>query len=218
MFDEKLKEFSRDYPTVCFDKHRPIELSEEETEQEYFYYICDGFVRLYLESSAGDILALEVDGPGDIVPPIFNTESANGHRISAINLDCLSDIKAKKIPKEDMLKFLTNNRDIFHFKLNAALSYIGIFLSRMPGVVYGKIEARLAQFLIDVINDFGVKGGGVVKIPVELRHRDIASFVGSSREAATIAVNKLKKAGIITHEKHKIVVLNMDKLKKIADR
>lgn len=213
----KLRKFAANYPVVYFEKNELLETGDERTNSNSFYFILSGFVRLYVERKSGEMLSIEIDSEGDIVPFIFNTASVKGCKLNTIRIDCLSDVKANKIPGDDLYGFFEQNRDIFYYRIKEALLYTDHFLTIAPIIIYGNTGEKLAKFLQDLVNEYGVKKDGRLFIKPSLTHKDIASFIGSTREATSRELGKLRKAKVIAYSKHIIEILDKDELKKIAD-
>lgn len=213
----KLTKFASKYPVVNFDKFQSIEPENDGKEQENFYFILSGFVRLYLEKKSGEIFSVEIDSKNDIVPFIFNTISVKGYKLSTIKMDCLSQVAANKIPSYDLHEFFLNNREVFYCKLEETLFYTNSFLEKTPIIIYGSVKEKLATLLYNLSLEYPLKKAGRLFIEVELKHKDIASFIGATREATSIEMGNLKKAKVIDYEKHRIEILDKEKLAKIAD-
>ena len=82
---------------------------------------------------------------------------------------------------------------------------IGYLLS---GTAYNKIAA----ILVSLTNNRNNSG----KIDFGITHKMLASLTGLTRETVTLQMIKLDKAKIIQNKSKKVVVLNEERLKKIA--
>lgn len=71
---------------------------------------------------------------------------------------------------------------------------------------------RLMQLLIILAGNYGRQHGIRIVIERKLTHDQIASIVGATRQWVTRALSKLQKRGVISVEKHRIVVERRDLL------
>ncbi|MEW6102388.1 MAG: Crp/Fnr family transcriptional regulator [bacterium] len=69
-------------------------------------------------------------------------------------------------------------------------------------------DERIASFLLNMIEEYGVKRKDGVLIDIKLIHQDIADMCGIRRETSNRAISRFIKAGLIKREGKKIVVLD----------
>ncbi len=76
------------------------------------------------------------------------------------------------------------------------------------------VVGRVAQRLLELADAYGepAEGGGV-RIGLVLSQRELAGWVGSSREAVNKALAQLQDRGLIATERHHLVVLDRDGLR-----
>jgi CRP/FNR family transcriptional regulator, cyclic AMP receptor protein len=85
-------------------------------------------------------------------------------------------------------------------------------------MVRKEVPARLAGLILRLSEYEGfVTGDGSRKIPTRYTHQQIASMVGSNREAVTRAFGKLRKAGVVEFRDRHIYVTDASKLQRYAD-
>lgn len=213
----KLRKFASDFPLVSFRKYDLIDYGRNDHLQDYFYFIKEGFVRVFLEKETGEIFGLEIDTKDDIVPYIFNKISMDSGKIQALHMDCLSDVNAYKIPKEELRIFFEKNNETYMSCLRISLKYIAIFLENIPRLIYGSTREKLSTFLLMLSEEYGQKVEGNISILVRLRHKDIGSFIGATREATSIQMGYLKKRKIINYSKGNIEIINRNALEKFVN-
>lgn len=211
----KINKFALKYPICIFKKYEPI-VACEHFSPKYVYYIEEGFVKLFIENSIGKILSLEIDSKGDFIPPIINSQSIRKKFSDVVQYETLSLVKTRKIPSDDLADFMDHNKDIFNEILKISIQYIDILLSRIPEIVYGSLKEKTAGFIYDLIEHYSIKENGNIFIVPDLRHMDIASFTGASREATTNVINALKRDNVISYKDKKIFILKPSVLKNIA--
>jgi CRP/FNR family transcriptional regulator len=89
-------------------------------------------------------------------------------------------------------------------------------LTRLESLVFGEANVRTALLLLHYAKIFGEKTPEGTVVGVPLTHREIASWIGTTRETASLQVEALQKEGIIRYRGRTIVITNTDALKKKA--
>ena len=97
-------------------------------------------------------------------------------------------------------------------KLNKLLGLLTYELEiRIEELVAKPVISRLSSLLLRLFDRFGDEEGN---IKLSLSHKDLASLIGATREATTVALNELKHEGAIKLGRRKVKILQMDTLKK----
>lgn len=215
--EKKIAEFFSQFPLIKCSKYEDIEYTKKDGPQSFFYFIKEGFVRFYGIGPRGDYFSLSIAPKNTVIPIILNFISMKGICLPGIYMDCLSNVSLYKAPRDDVQKFFSDNNDLYVEVLKTSLIAAGTLVSKLPNMIYGSIEEKLASFLIYLADNFSRQESGRVFIEVILRHRDISSFIGASREATTNALGNFKRRKLISYNKHNLVILKMDKIEKIVD-
>jgi CRP/FNR family transcriptional regulator len=81
-----------------------------------------------------------------------------------------------------------------------------------------EVPARLAGLILRLSEFEGLlTGDGSRMIPTRYTHQQLASIVGSNREAVTRAFGKLRKAGAVELRGRRIYVTDVDALNRLAN-
>ena len=89
---------------------------------------------------------------------------------------------------------------------------------RLSGLVHKEVPARLATLVLRLSGHQGVVIGKDNRImPTRYTHNQLASMVGSNREALTRALGKLRKAGAVEVRNRRIHVTDADTLERLAE-
>ena len=89
---------------------------------------------------------------------------------------------------------------------------------RLSEQVRKEVLARLAGLILRFSEPQGsVAGEGGRRIPTRYTHQQLASLVGSYREAVTRALGELRKAGVVEIRDQHIHVTDPDALRRFAD-
>jgi CRP/FNR family transcriptional regulator, cyclic AMP receptor protein len=89
--------------------------------------------------------------------------------------------------------------------------------ARLSEMVRKEVPARLAGLILGLSeHQGGVTVNGSRMIPTRYTHNQLASIVGSNREALTKALGRLKRAGGVEVKNRRIYVVDVDVLTRIA--
>lgn len=174
-----------------------------------FYIIAAGRVRLYETAVSGDeqtLIILRSRDFFDVLTLIDNEP----HPATAVTI---TDARLYCISKEDMHLLLQRIPAIANTLL-PHLSRLSRQLARLiSDLSFGTVATRLARFILLHIEDEGVRTSQGIRLKWGLSHREIAQFIGTSREVITRAIHQLEKEGIIEGGRGQLLIKDLDKLK-----
>ena len=88
---------------------------------------------------------------------------------------------------------------------------------RLSDLLRKEVPARLVSLILDFSEHQGVvTANGSRMIPTRYTHNQLASMVGSNREALTKALGRLRRAGGVEVKNRRIHVVDADALTRIA--
>jgi CRP/FNR family transcriptional regulator, cyclic AMP receptor protein len=101
-----------------------------------------------------------------------------------------------------------------------ALALLRLVVSRLRDADHKRAEflaldvvGRVAQRLTEMAEGYGRASPGGIRIELSMSQRELAGWVGASREAANKALAQLEHAGLITTVDRRIVVLDLEGLR-----
>jgi len=114
----------------------------------------------------------------------------------------------------DELKLLMFQDKELSFKI---LKLVGLRLMKLErkleSLVFKDARTRIIEFLKDTAADKGKKIGYEIMIATRLTHQDIASLTGTSRQTVTTIFNELKDQNLITFDRRRILIRDIEQLK-----
>lgn len=203
---QTLKIFFSDYPKVSYGKGRMLLQPGERITG--LHYLLTGTVRQYSVSPSGEEVLLHFYRPGSVFPlMVVLAEEAN-----RFYFETTSSVELKTAPVGRVLGFIKQNPELgWEFLQRFSRAINGLAL-RLEETLSQKTEGRVAHLLLYLAQKFGteVKGKGVV-MGLKLTHRDIASFIGVSRETVSRELSRLRTLGLIADQ---TTITNMKGIKK----
>ncbi len=87
---------------------------------------------------------------------------------------------------------------------------------RLESLVFKDSRTRVIEFLCELVEKRGQRVGYEMLVRKFLTHQEIANLTATSRQTVTTVLNELKKKNIITFNRRRLLVRDMDKLSQAA--
>ena len=84
---------------------------------------------------------------------------------------------------------------------------------RLESMVFKDSRTRIIDFLVDEIEKNGKHVGYEIVVKKLITHQEIANLTSTSRQTVTTVLNVLKNHNIITFDRHRLLVRDLNKLK-----
>lgn len=210
------------YNTLCPHKVKKI------PEQHFVHFKKDAFIYLPLEPSKNIYLIVEgrvkighyqEDGK-EVVTAILTKGEIFGE-LAIAGEDYRRDFAQVMdqptvvcpVSVQDLKDLMKDDREL-SFRV---LKLMGLRLMKLERklelLVFKDARTRVIEFLKDAASWKGKKVGYETMIQTKLTHKDIAALTGTSRQTVTTILNELKEANIITFDRRRILIRDLDKLK-----
>jgi CRP/FNR family transcriptional regulator, cyclic AMP receptor protein len=175
-------------------KKRDLILSADSSPSSVFY-IKSGYVRVFRISEQGEELSLTILKPSDFFPLTYGIHQLHSHFF----LEAITPLELLKAPKEQFLSFIKSHNDIYWELTTKALIRFDGVLSRMEYLIFSNAYTKVAATILICAKRFGeTLDDDTIRIRVPLTHKDIATFVGITRETTSIEMKKLEKQGFVS--------------------
>ncbi len=144
---------------------------------------------------------------------IFGEQSIAGLKKRRDYAFALEDSKIQKINISNLKEIAKNDKDLawFFIKLlgerNIALD------ERLESIVFKDSKTRIIDYLLKLIDKKGKKVGYEIVLRQFMTHQEIANLTSTSRQTVTTVLNILKNQGIITFDRYRLLVRDIEKLK-----
>lgn len=175
------------------------------------YCIKDGVCKLIKLSANGKDHIVKLVTKGELLGQrsMISEEPVN---LSAVALD---DMQVCFIPKSEVMGYFDKNNK---FSMNVMKTICGDLKEaddQMVNLAQKTVKERLAETLLYLHDTFGTNEDASLK--VQLSRDDLASMIGTATESCIRLLSDFKKLGLIELSGKKIVLLNLSKLKKLAE-
>ena len=184
---------------------------EEGENVNGIFCVKDGICKLTKLSPNGKDQIVKLVAKGELLGQrsMISEEPAN---LSAVALE---DMQVCFIPKNEILGFFDKNNQ---FSMNVMKTICGdlkLADDHMVNMAQKSVKERLAETLVYLHETFGINTDKTLK--VQLSRDELASMIGTATESCIRLLSDFNKLGLIELVGKKIVLKDINKLKKIAD-
>lgn len=203
---QKLDKLFVPYPSAQFRKGSIIITAGKEPSG--VFYIQKGVVRKYWISENGEEMTLNLYKAHTFIPMSW----AIGN-IPVIHFyEAMTDVTAKRVPKQDVLKFIHDEPDILYNLLQRIFVGMEGLWMQLKSINAGNSYAKLAASLFILAKRFGIETKKGTLIDLEMSGQDLAHYASMSRETVSRELQKLKKEKIVSFDKGEITIVDLGKL------
>ena len=176
------------------------------------YFVKNGSVRLMKTTDDGKELTLYYFHDGDLIHNMDVSE----RNISSFSAEVLQHSVIGIVKRSDLEQLLWKNGDLA-VEFIRWLSYMQRFMQlKLRDLLFHGKHGALASTLIRIANTYGVFDGKVIRFTEKFTHAELASLIGATRETVNRMLSQFKKDELIDYHKGRIVILNLEGLKKIC--
>ena len=174
--------------------------------------VTKGRVKVSYFTEDGREVMLAVRGPGDLLGEL---SAFDGEPHSA-TADAMEEVETLTLSRTAFAEWLKQNPRV-------ALSLLELLTRRLRDADLKRIEftaydtvGRVARRLLELSERFGEETDDGLKITLPLSQEELASWTGCSREAASKALQALRKRGLVETRRRAVVVLDREGLARRA--
>lgn len=134
--------------------------------------------------------------------------------------DCAAALEESRIafiPKEDFLNTLNQSKVLSRRLLKTLSHEFAVLANSLSMFAQKSVRERLALQLVVMREKYKTNFHPGMPVEINMSRDDLASLVGTVRENVVRVLSEFKEAGILETKGRKIIVLDVNKLIKIAD-
>jgi CRP-like cAMP-binding protein len=199
---DKIQEFFSQYKLRKYPKGQILILNGNPTN--HIYNLKSGVVKQYDISYRGDEVILNMFKE----PAFFPMSLAINGGESSYTYEAKTDLEVRQAPVEDVIAFVKANPDVLYDLLSRVYSGVEGLLGRMAHLMASSAKGRLMFELLIESRRFGeaTSGGGCI---LKTSEKELGSRAGLSRETVSREINKLAKDGLLSIDKHQIIIKDL---------
>ncbi|WP_172195190.1 Crp/Fnr family transcriptional regulator [Saccharibacillus qingshengii] len=214
-FFEGIKDVNEDFVLPMFKEKRLRKeqvLFDQGDLAAEMYIVKSGSLQIYREDE-GRVIVLGHQFPGQMIGEL---EAVHENKERLASVSALEKTVLWKIEQKDLDKLL----DLYPVLLRRMFYVVSDRLSqadrKIEYLAFLDSRVRVSNLLLDLLANFGIPVEDGIKIEWRITHQYFSQMIGTGREAVTRALLELRQEGLIRTEARKIVVLDLERLRKQA--
>jgi CRP/FNR family transcriptional regulator, cyclic AMP receptor protein len=209
---EEIKELSRRIPDTHYQRGQLLYTPKERSEA--LFMLKKGRVRIYRIAPDGREFTLTVVGAGTV----FGEMSLTAQRLENAYAEAMEQVVVCKMRKHDLERLVMDKPQVGLKVMGVLSERLLLAEDRMEDIALKEVPARLASFILQLVESEGVMTLEGPKIPTRYTHRQLATMIGSKRETVTKGFTLLQQAGAVELKGRRIYVRDIEALKQVADQ
>ena len=188
-------------------------LFHEGTRPLGVYCINKGKIKLYKLGNEGKEQIIQLAKEGDIL----GYRAMISEEVYPVSAETLEECHVCFIPKQEFVKMITDNRELYARLFKHACHELGIMAQNVTNLAQKTVRERLAITLIGLKDIYEPDPDEDDKIVINLTREDLANIVGTATETLIRLLHDFKEDKIITTKGRKIILENERELVRIAN-
>jgi CRP/FNR family transcriptional regulator, cyclic AMP receptor protein len=205
---EQLENIAKHSPDVLYRQGKILSTPHDLIE-DVFYIIKKGRLRVYELSPQGREHTLAEIKSGTVFAARW---------LSEVYAQAMQETILVVLQREDMKRLIQSNPEVGMRFIDLIFKRLRQSERRLADIALQQVPARLANLILDLIEDEGIVTREGYRLPISYTHERLGTMIGARRVSVTRALGDLRKSGAIEIERRKIHVKDMETLKLIGGR
>ncbi len=172
------------------------------------FYIKKGLIKQYVISDKGAVLTINIFRPGSF----FLMMWAINNTPNSFFFETLEDAEVYRAPLKDTREFVKSHPDVLYELTSRILSGLSGIIKRLQFLAFDDADTKLQTLFSYLAKTYGQKKDDQYSINLPLTHKDIATWIGTSRETASFKMEEMRRKGLISYKHHQYIVKDLKKL------
>ncbi|MBP6693911.1 MAG: Crp/Fnr family transcriptional regulator [Saprospiraceae bacterium] len=205
----KLQQSNQELIAKSYKKGEYIYEANETADK--IFLIKTGKVKIISVGESGKEIVKTILSSGDIFGErsIFGQQNYNDAAVAVedTQVSILSSYQLKSLMKEH------SSISLFFMKLMG--SKVLEMEQRLESLIFKDSKSRIIEFLLNLIEKKGQRIGYEWVVRNFITHQEIANLTATSRQSVTTLLNELRNEGIITFDRKRLLIRDLEKLKSL---
>lgn len=188
---DDVRNFFASFPQVSLKKDETVLRPDEDVA--CVWYLEKGYVKQSAISQKGEAFVIHIYKEGSFFPLTWVLQDLeNEHYFEAV-----TPILMRRAPKEAVISYLTAHPEVLMYAMQKILAGLYGFAKRVGYLVLDDAYTKTLLLLLYFFDTFGTQTSDGIRLDLPIAHREIASWIGTTRETASLQIEALKRKGII---------------------
>ena len=191
-----------------YKKGEYIYLPEEFSDRIFF--ITEGRVKIGSYGESGKEITKAILSKGEVFGELALVGEDKRRDFAYV----MEEATVCAIGTHEMKSLLRDRNDLTIFIMKIMGSRMLELEQRLESLVFKDSRTRIVEYLFDLASKKGQRIGYEILVRKFLTHQEIANLTATSRQTVNTVLNELREKNIITFDRRRMLVRDMDKLKK----
>lgn len=188
-------------------------LFTEGDASDLLYTVVEGRVKVFKTTPRGTDVILEIFGPGDPVGAVAVYES-RPYPATAVTLE---PTRCVVVPRQAFFTLIEAHPTMVRGLLIGLTHRLMELTNRLAELSGGRVESRLARFLLKMATSMGQERPDGTFIPLALSRQEIADMIGTTIETSIRIMSRWGKQHFVVTEKDGFLIVDRSALETIAN-
>lgn len=193
-----------------YGKGENIYLPEEVADKVYF--IQEGRVKIGNLSTEGKEITKVILNEGEVFGELALVGDSKRNDFAV----ALEDTKVCIMTVEQMKQVMKTHNALSTLMMKIMGTRVLEMERRLESLVFKDSKTRVVDFLIELAEKKGQRVGYEILVPKFLTHQEIANLTATSRQTVTTVLNELRNKNILTFNRRRLLVRELDQLKAVS--
>jgi CRP-like cAMP-binding protein len=190
-----------------YKKGEYIYLPEEYSDRIFF--ITEGRVKIGTYNDDGKEITKAILGHGEVFGELALVGEDKRRDFAYVMEDAVICV----LGVEEMRALMRDRSELNIFLMKIMGSRMLELEQRLESLVFKDSRSRIVEYLYDLANKKGQRVGYEMLVRKFLTHQEIANITATSRQTVNTVLNELRNKNILTFNRRRMLVRDMDKLK-----
>ena len=177
---------------------------------EGFHYIKSGNIKIVKQTADGREHILNILGPGEVFAEVLLFNDAP-YPATAMTVE---ESVIGVIGNRKLEALLVQHPQIAVHLIRVMSKKLLFIQTKVKSFALADSLAKVAQTVENLARRYGKKTARGIEVSVDINRQDVANLAGTTRETLSRMFGLMKKDGVIGDDERRIIVLDMDGLKR----
>lgn len=206
---KKMQSDDEEHMHKTYNKGDYIYLPDHSSDKIFF--IVEGRVKIGSYNENGKEITKAILKKGEV----FGELSMIGEEKRRDFAYAMEKVEVCAIKTNDMKEMMKDHSNLSLFFMKIMGSRVLEMESRLESLVFKDSRSRIIEYLVNEINKNGQRVGYEWLLRKFITHQEIANITATSRQTVTTVLNDLRTEEIITFNRKRLLVRDLDKLKSL---
>ena len=180
----------------------------------HIFFVMDGRVKIGTYNAAGKEITKAILNKGEL----FGELALTGQDIRRDFAQALDDCTICLIPADKMKDLMREHGALSLFLMRIMGNRMLTMEKRLESLVFKDSRTRVIEFLHNLATEKGQRVGYEMLVRRFLTHQEIANMTATSRQTVTTILNDLRNRNVLTFNRRRMLVRDMNLLRAEMDR